>query len=194
MAQKGSTKNKIAKVAWRLFHERGYENTTIDEIIQQSGTSKGSFYHYYSSKDELLSSLSDVFDDKYREIMQTLDPEMNSYDKLIYLTNSVHQMIEEEIPVELLASLYASQVTTKGDKHLVNQNRYFYQVVNELVDEGQRRGQIIRELPYYEVARLYVVCERAIIYDYCISGGNYSLAEYTRKVMPMMFGCVKAGE
>lgn len=194
MAQKGSTKNKIAKVAWRLFHERGYENTTIDEIIQQSGTSKGSFYHYYSSKDELLSSLSDVFDDKYREIMQTLDPEMNSYDKLIYLTNSVHQMIEEEIPVELLASLYASQVTTKGDKHLVNQNRYFYQVVNELVDEGQRRGQIIRDLPYYEVARLYVVCERAIIYDYCISGGNYSLAEYTRKVMPMMFGCVKAGE
>lgn len=191
MAKKESTKSRIAVVAWRLFHEKGYENTTIDEIILESGTSKGSFYHYYSGKDELLSALSDVFDSWYEEIIQTLDPEMNSYDKLIYLCRCVHKRIEDEIPVELLASLYASQVVTKGDKHLINQNRFYYRIVNQLVDEGQRRGQITRDMPYYEVAKLYTVCERAIIYDYCISGGNYSLDEYTGRVMPMLFGCVR---
>jgi len=191
MAKKGSTKGKIAVVAWKLFREKGYENTTIDEIISHSGTSKGSFYHYYSSKDELLASLSEVFDAKYEEILQTLDPDMNSYDKLLYLCVCVHQMIEEEIPVDLLSSLYASQVTTKGDKHLVNQNRFYYQIVNQLVDEGQRRGQITRELPYYEVAHLYTICERALIYDYCISGGNYPLGEYTRKTMPLLFGTMR---
>lgn len=192
MAKKESTKSRIAVVAWRLFHEKGYENTTIDEIILESGTSKGSFYHYYSGKDELLSSLSDVFDSWYEEIIQTIDSEMNSYDKLIYLCRCVHKRIGEEIPVELLASLYASQVVTKGDKHLTNQNRFYYRIVNQLVDEGQRRGQITRDMPYYEVAKLYTVCERAIIYDYCISGGNYSLDEYTGRVMPMLFGCVRA--
>lgn len=194
MAKANKTKAKIAKVAWKLFHEKGYDETTIDDIILESGTSKGSFYHYYSSKDELLVSLPEVFDTKYEEVLQTLDPEMNSYDKLLQLCYAVHDMIGDEIPVGLLASLYSSQVVTKGDKHLMNQNRYYYTMMNQLIDEGQRRGQIISSMPYYEVAKLYTLCERAIIYDYCISDGNYSLGEYTRKIMPMIFRCVKAPE
>ncbi|MEG0091144.1 MAG: helix-turn-helix domain-containing protein, partial [Oscillospiraceae bacterium] len=129
MSRINTTKAKITKVAWKLFNEKGYDETTIDDIISESGTSKGSFYHYYSSKDELLSSLSEVFDEKYEEVMQTLDPEMNSYDKLLYLCYSVHDMIEKEIPIGLLSSLYSSQVTTKGDKHLQDQNRYYFQII-----------------------------------------------------------------
>ena len=64
MAKGNNTKAKIARVAWQLFQEKGYDDTTIDEIILQSGTSKGSFYHYYSSKDELLSALPEIFDAK----------------------------------------------------------------------------------------------------------------------------------
>ena len=192
MAKENTTKARIARVAWKLFHEKGYDETTIDEIILGSGTSKGSFYHYYSSKDELLASLPEVFDAKYEETLQSLDPEMDSYEKLLYMSYSVHEMIEQEIPVGLLASLYSSQVVTKGDKHLLDQNRFYYRMVNQLVDEGQRRGQITRELPYYEIARLYTLCERAIIYDYCISNGNYPLGEYTRKTMPLIFGSVRA--
>ena len=186
------TKQKIAVVAWQLFHENGYENTTVDDIIQKSGTSKGSFYHYYSGKDELLSTLSDIFDAKYEELLKEMDPEMNSFDKLIHLTVKTHEMIGQEIPIDLLSYLYASQVTTKGDKHLLNQNRLYYRLINEIVDEGQRRGQIRSDMPYYEVAQLYIQCERAIVYDYCINEGRYNLGEYTKRVMPMIFGCVKA--
>ena len=64
-------------------------------------------------------------------------------------------------------------------------------MINQLVDEGQRRGQLTGEMPYYEIARLYTLCERAIIYDYCISNGEYSLGEYTRKTMPLIFGGVR---
>lgn len=191
MARENNTKAKIARVAWKLFQEKGYDDTTIDEIIQRSGTSKGSFYHYYSGKDELLSALSDIFDAKYEEVLPQLDPEMDSYEKLLALCYSVHDMIDEEVPVGLLSALYSSQVVTKGDKHLLDQNRFYYRMIHQLVDEGQRRGQITAELPYYEVGRLYVMCERAIVYDYCISNGAYSLGEYTRKVMPLIFGGVK---
>lgn len=191
MTKGAITKARIARVAWKLFHEKGYENTTIDEIIMESGTSKGSFYHYYSGKDALLASLPEVFDTKYEEVIQSLDPEMNSFDKLLILCYSVHDMIEEQIPVGLLASLYSSQVVTQGDKHLLDQNRFYYRLINQLVDEGQRRGQITNDMPYYEVAKLYTLCERALIYDYCISNGNYSLGEYTRRTMPLIFGSVR---
>ena len=191
MARINKTKAKITKVAWQLFHEKGYNETTIDDIIAASGTSKGSFYHYYSSKDELLSSLSELFDAKYEEVIQTLDPEMNSFDKLLFLCYSVHDMIEKEIPIGLLSSLYSSQVVTKGDKHLQNQDRFYYQIITQTIVEGQERGQITKEISAREVQRLYTLSERAIIYDYCISNGNYSLGEYTRQIMPRLFGSVK---
>ena len=47
-------------------------------------------------------------------------------------------------------------------------------------------------MTYFEIARLYTLCERAIIYDYCISNGDYDLGDYTRQTMPLLFGCVKA--
>lgn len=191
MARINKTKSKITKVAWQLFHEKGYSETTIDDIIAASGTSKGSFYHYYSSKDELLSSLSDLFDAKYEEVMQTLDPEMNSYDKLLFLCYAVHDMIEKEIPIGLLSSLYSSQVVTKGDKHLQNQDRYYFQIITQIIDEGQQRGQITKEMSVRDIQRLYTLAERAIIYDYCICNGNYSLGEYTREILPRLFCSVK---
>ena len=191
MARINKTKAKITKVAWQLFHEKGYSETTIDDIIAASGTSKGSFYHYYSSKDELLSSLSELFDAKYEEVMQTLDADMNSFDKLMYLSYTVHDMIGKEIPIGLLSSLYSSQVITKGDKHLQNQDRYYYQVITQIIAEGQERGQITKDMTVREIQRLYTLSERAIIYDYCISNGNYSLGEYTKQIMPRLFGSVK---
>ena len=56
--QPRNTKGKIISAAWKLFYEQGYDDTTIDEIIAESATSKGSFYHYFEGKDALLGSLS----------------------------------------------------------------------------------------------------------------------------------------
>ena len=63
-----NTKGKIVSAAWKLFYQQGYDNTTIEEIVEASGTSRGSFYHYFEGKDALLSSLSYLFDDKYVEL------------------------------------------------------------------------------------------------------------------------------
>lgn len=191
MAGRGVTKRKIVDAAWRLFHEKGYHDTTIEDIISASGTSKSSFYHYFTGKDELLSSLSDFFDDHYQDLVQRMDPEMNSFDKLVTLCCKTHEMIGTSIDPELLATMYSSQVVTRGDKHLLNQNRYYYRIVQQIVDEGQRRGQITRDLPAYEIARYYTMCERAIIYDYCISDANYDLGEFTARTIPMLLYSIR---
>lgn len=63
-----NTKSKIVAAAWKLFYDNGYDDTTVDEIIWESGTSKGSFYHYFDGKDALLGSLAYLFDEKYDEL------------------------------------------------------------------------------------------------------------------------------
>ena len=144
MARKNprNTRRKIVTAAWKLFYEQGYDRTTVDQIILESGTSKGSFYHYFSGKDALLSSLSSLFDDKYEELMQEIDPDMNSFDKLMFLNRELFQMIEDTVSVELTSRMYATQLTTTGEKHLLDQGRTYYKLLRKISQEGQQRGEI----------------------------------------------------
>lgn len=191
MAKINTTKTKIARSAWKLFQENGYEDTTIDEIILHSGTSKGSFYHYYNSKDELLSSLADIFDAQYEEAVAQLPDDMNSFEKLLSLCYTVHDMIEKDIPVNLLASLYSSQISAKGDRSLLNFKRYYYLAIRSIVEEGQRRNEITNSMSSNEISKFYSICERAVIYDYCLSNGNYSLSKKIRELMPRLLVSIK---
>jgi len=181
---KNQTKKKIVSAAWKLFYEQGYDDTTVDDIIRESGTSKGSFYHYFEGKDALLSTLSLLFDEKYEELMETLDDSMNSFDKLLYLNAELFTMIENTVPLELLARMYSTQLITRGDKHLLDRNRTYYKVLRKITVEGQERGELRSDLSVNEITKLYALCERALLYDWCICEGDYSLKNYARNIMP----------
>ncbi len=178
------TKGKIVKAAWDLFYRNGYEDTTIEEIIELSGTSKGSFYHYFKGKDALLSSLSYLFDERYEELMEEIDPNMNSFDKLMLLNHELFLMIENEISLDLLARLYSSQLITRGEKHLLDHNRTYYKLLRSLALEGQAKGELRSDVSANEIVRTYALCERALLYDWCIFGGAYSLHQYSDQMMP----------
>lgn len=47
-------KDRIALVAWKMFMAQGFGATSVDAILQRAGISKGTFYHYYATKDDLL--------------------------------------------------------------------------------------------------------------------------------------------
>lgn len=186
MGKKEITKNKIIETAWELFHQKGYENTTVDEIIKVSQTAKSSFYYYFSGKDALLETLSILFDEKYKILVGNLKNRMTSFDKLVYLNRSMHEYIEKNIDREILASLYSSQLITKGERHLLDQNRIYYKTLYSIVSEGQKKGELVSDIPASEIVHMYAFCERAFIYDWCIYQGNYSLSEYSAKYMPQL--------
>ena len=190
MAKKNArnTRGKIVSAAWKLFYEQGYEDTTVEEIIDLSGTSKGSFYHYFDGKDALLSTLSSLFDEKYEELIQELSPDMNAMDQLLFLNQELFRMIENSISLDLLARLYSTQLTTSGEKHLLDHNRTYYKLLRQIVLQGQQRGELRGDVTVNEMVRVYALCERALIYDWCLSGGDYSLLQYGRIMMPMFLG------
>ncbi len=184
--EKRSVKSKIVSAAWQLFYEKGYNGTTVDDIIELSGTSKGSFYYYFSTKDELLNTLSMILDDYYEELERELDPQMNSFSKLLYLNDKAHSMMEEKISIDLITSLYSTQLVAQGNRHLLDQNRNYYKLITKVVEEGQKRGQIRSDVSVSEITKYYAMCERALVTDWCLNKGEYSLGEYSRECMPMM--------
>ena len=186
MAKKNSrnTRGKIVSAAWKLFYEQGYEDTTVEEIIGLSGTSKGSFYHYFDGKDALLSTLSTLFDEKYEELTNELDPEMSAMDQLLFLNSELFGMIENSIALDLLSRLYSTQLTTSGEKHLLDHNRIYYKLLRKIIADGQANGQLNTLSSISEMVKLYALCERALLYDWCLCGGEYSLRQYSCRVMP----------
>ena len=128
-----NTKSKIVSAAWKLFYDNGYENTTIEDIIFESGTSKGSFYHYFESKDALLGSLAYLFDEKYEELESEINSEADSIENLLFLNRKLFEMIENTVDLELIKRLYSTQLVTKTEKQLLDHNRVYYRLLRKIV-------------------------------------------------------------
>lgn len=186
-----NTKGKIINAAWDLFYEQGYEYTTVEEIIEKSGTSKGSFYHYFEGKDALLGSLSYIFDEEYSRLQESLPEDMSSFEKLLYLNSELFSVIEDRIDIDLLTRLYSTQLITKGEKHLLDNKRLYYKLLKKIVSDGQKNKEITDKMTAGEIVKLYAMSERALIYDWCICNGEYSLSSYAKKVMPMFLSEIR---
>lgn len=190
--QPRNTKGKIISAAWKLFYEQGYDDTTIDEIIAESATSKGSFYHYFEGKDALLGSLSFLFDEKYMELEAQLSGFATRYEQLIYLNQELFSMIENSISLDLLARLLSTQLLARGEKHLLDRNRYYFKLLRQIVSQGQEAGTLRHDRTANEIVKAYALWERALLYDWCLSGGEYSLVTYTDSVTPQFLESYRA--
>ena len=180
-----NTRGRIISAAWKLFYEQGYEDTTVEDIVFESETSKGSFYHYFDGKDALLGTLAYVFDEKYEQLMEIMDPNLDAMEKLIYLNHELFAMIDGGVSMDLLARLLSTQLLARGEKHLLDRNRTYFKLLRQIITEGQRTGQLRTDRTVNEILRAYAMWERALMYDWCLAGGEYSLVAYTDSVTPM---------
>ena len=188
MGKKQSLKERIIEVSWELFEEKGYEATTMNDIIEKAQVARGSFYYYFKGKESLLDTLANVFDNKYREIMKGIPANTSVFDTLMILNFETHTFIEKHIDHELLGNMYASQLTNTAASKLLDKDRYYFKLLGELLKRGQENGEITIEFSVPELVNNYVILERALVSDWCMKNGSFSLAEYSKKYMPLFFG------
>ena len=70
-------KQEFLDTALELFYEKGYENTTIRNIIDSVGVSKGAFYHYFGSKEEVLETIAMQYVEKKLTVIEKVAQEQN---------------------------------------------------------------------------------------------------------------------
>lgn len=195
MARKNSrnTRGRIISAAWKLFYEQGYDDTTVEDIVFESETSKGSFYHYFDGKDSLMGTLAYVFDEKYEELSGVLDPALDAVDKLVFLNHELYVMIESSISIDLLTRLLSTQLLARGEKHLLDRDRVYFKLLRQIIREGQEKGQLRRDLSVNEIVKAFALWERAQLYDWCLCSGEYSLVSYAAKTTPMFLESYRGG-
>lgn len=107
-------KRELLETAEKLFLEKGYEQTSIDDILKECGISKGGFYHYFKSKDEMLSeSINNIIDDSIKYLQPIVDDEkLGAMEKFkLFMTKKSEFQSSKIEYAKLLGNLIQSDVT-----------------------------------------------------------------------------------
>src|SRR5262245_6930269 len=80
--KKERTREQLVEAALRLFTQRGYEETTIDEVVDAVEVSPRTFFRYFQSKEDVLVAWVDEFIDRVRDALAATPPDEDPYTAL----------------------------------------------------------------------------------------------------------------
>ncbi len=140
----GIRKSEILDAAQGLFFELGYENTPVSAIIDAIGVSKGTFYYYFDSKEDLLDQLTSRF---AAELEERLDafinddslPALAKLDRLFSEASSL-KVARRELMMTLMRVLYRDDNILLRRKMLQNTLRRTLPLVERIITQGCREG------------------------------------------------------
>ena len=90
-------KKELIKIAYELFITKGYENTSVDEIIAKAGIAKGTYYYHFESKEQMLEEVVNMMIDAGVErAKQILQSDLKIEEKLVYTILALRVTPEEQ--------------------------------------------------------------------------------------------------
>ena len=185
------TKEKLLKAAWVLFSKNGYEQTTLTDIIKEADSSRGAFYHHFRSKEDLLFNLVYFFDKNYDEWMDQIDPDMNALDKLYLFDKFILENLENSPYRSLLPELYGYQVMTSGTKYVLNPDRSYYTILNQIVREGIRKNEILSDFSCSDIVHTFANLQHSYTYNWCLEKFHYSLYDFAHPMMKLFLDSIR---
>lgn len=138
------TKSKIIKAAMSAFKEKSYDETTIQDICLVSKIAVGTFYHHFSSKQDLLAAMNEDMNISLSDYYQSL--EKISYVRVILQV--VDFQIESYISygVDLISKMY-SGMAFSGTMTFVPENYALFRAFQDALSRGQMEGQLSQKYP-----------------------------------------------
>jgi AcrR family transcriptional regulator len=138
--KKDETRARIFKAAVRLFREKGFENTTVDEITERADVAKGTFFNYFPKKESVLGYLTDTQLADAEEFASTLlQSPQPVRRKLIALVQRIASVYEEEpelsryVTRESMRRAYAP----KDAVHM-----HWHTLFTGLIEQGRQAGEL----------------------------------------------------
>ena len=90
-------KQDLIQIAYRMFVTRGYEHTSVDEIIAEAGIAKGTYYYYFESKEQMLEDVIGMMIRAEAEKAEAvLNADLSVPEKIVGIIASIHPEREEQ--------------------------------------------------------------------------------------------------
>lgn len=176
-------KEEIIKVALELFMEKGYEHTTIKDIIKASNLSKGGMYHYFDSKEDILNaSLEYIAEQDYERFNSIINNQgmtaIEKLQKVILLGCEKPENIQKVVSCskENINSIFVLRIRKLGLEKTVS-------CLEKIIEQGIREESFHIEYPK-EMAEFCCYAGQSL-YDSIIP--EIAKDEYNRKLNAYLY-------
>jgi TetR/AcrR family fatty acid metabolism transcriptional regulator len=137
-------KTQILTAATKVFSKRGFTNARMDDIVAESGLSKGALYWYFDSKDAIIISILDqIFDWETTHVGEMLEKEESAQDKLRLFVETSIQDLERMRPLmPIFFDFWSLSVRKKNINQAIK--RYYQQfldLIEPIIQEGIDTGE-----------------------------------------------------
>jgi AcrR family transcriptional regulator len=160
----------VLGVAVKLFNERGYDGTSMEDLSRKLGITKSAIYHHVPSKQELLRlAVNRGLDGLFAEVDKLDEVEGHAIDKLEYLVRASVRVLVEQLPFVTL--LLRVRGNTKVERDALARRREFDRIVSELVSEAAADGDLRPDVDPATAARLLFGMVNSLVEWYRPRGG-----------------------
>lgn len=186
-------KEKILNQAIKMFKEKGFSKVSIDEICDECGVTKGSFYHHYKSKNDLLINYYNTLikKDTYA-IMNEIITIDSAYEQL---WKAIELYFIERI-LEIGPNLFKNVIITdilEGNEviHLyIDSNgrlKEYLDLLIKLIVKGQHNGEIRNSFDSEELLSSYFAGVLGIFVKWSSLGGTFDGKAELKKLFGIIF-------
>ncbi|WP_017977001.1 TetR/AcrR family transcriptional regulator [Actinopolyspora halophila] len=143
----------LLRTAVKVFHERGYDGTSMEDLAKRLGITKSAIYHHVSSKQELLRlSVDRALDALFAVLDEPRSREGEPMDRLHHVVRRSVEVLIDELPFVTL--LLRVRGNSKVERQALARRREFDHLVGELVAEAERAGSLRSDLDPALTSRL----------------------------------------
>jgi AcrR family transcriptional regulator len=144
-------KKELLDAAWDLFFRKGYENTSVNDIITTVGVAKGTFYHYFKSKDALMDELARRHAESHiREWEKVLsDDGLNALEKLNTVLDASKRLKLQDRDLALLYFRMYYNSRNSFLRYKINREvmKKGAETLSRIIEEGCREGVFTTPYP-----------------------------------------------
>ncbi len=151
-----SVPRRLVAVATRLFAEKGFDRTSVQEVVDAADVTKGAMYHYFDSKDDLLAEV-------YARVLRM---QMTRLEEIAAAGGAVTERVRRaasDVVVTTIANLDDAtiffrslhQLTDTKQREVRTRRRHYHEMFRSLVIEGQEQGVFADHVPADLVVDFY---------------------------------------
>jgi len=191
------TRDQILTTAFKLFFEKGYKEVTMSDLVKATGLSKGAFYHYFSSKEELynvtldkyISSYLQNFALEFDENITLRENLIRLFNRFAYITTEFKQTLQQQEFGMANYLLFLQEALKKKEfkDKLTEYNSKFYQEFTRWINIAKERNEIGQHVDSLVLAKHLASLMKGMTVLYSFGQGMEPLAETFNQIINQFF-------
>lgn len=148
-------KNKIINTAIEVIIDKSFSNFTLSEVAKRINVTKATIYWYFSSKEDLISSVSEqIYSLEILSIEQFGDFHLSATEKLKHILFQEQNHLSCILPIKLLLEFHSETNTVK--EQIQKGYKQYQEILVSVLQEGKNNGEFHYNVPTNELARYLI--------------------------------------